>query len=85
MDNSLIAFPGGPGLVGVYPGNKDQFIFYLLAYFGKPGHIIADCLLIICRAGADDYQELIALSGDDITDFLVPFFFYGSQPGRKGV
>ena len=40
---------------------------------GKPFHVFADGVLVICRAGADDDEKAVIFSGYDICYFLIPF------------
>ena len=45
---------GGTGLIGVNSRNQDQAVGYLVVDFCKTVDIIADRILVICRAGTDD-------------------------------
>ena len=53
MDDSLVAFAGSPGLVGIDSGNQNQLVFHLLVYFGKPADVIADGIFVICGTRTD--------------------------------
>ena len=54
MNNTLVAVAGGTGLIGVNSRNQDQAVGYLVVDFCKTVDIIADRILVICRAGTDD-------------------------------
>ena len=75
MDDSLIAFTGGTGLVGINPGDQNQFVFYFFIDFCQAGRIIADRIFVICGTRAYNDQKFITFPGDDITDFLVSLCF----------
>ncbi len=74
-DDPFVALTGGAGLVGVNPGDQDQLVLHLFVDAGEPADIIADGVLVVGRTGADDDQEFIAFSGDDVTDLGVPSAF----------
>ena len=54
VKHALVAVAGGTGLVGVDSRNQDQAVRYLVVDFCKTVDIIADRILVICRAGTDN-------------------------------
>ena len=79
MDNALVAFACGAGLVGIDSRNQDQLILYLFVDTRQTVHIIADGVLVVGGAGPDDDKEFIAFSGKHITDFSIPRFLYACK------
>ena len=85
VDDSLVAFSGSAGFIGIDPGNQNQLVFYPVVYFCQPVNVIADRVFIVCGAGTDDNQESVALPGDDIADLAVPLLLQGDEFFRKRI
>ena len=85
MDDALVALPGGPGLVGIDSGDQDQFVLHLVVQLGQPADIVAYRVLVVRGAGADDDEELPALSCDHISDFRIPSPLDFGEPLRERV
>lgn len=75
VEHPFIAASGGPGLVGIDPGNKDQLVAHLLADPGQTLHIFAYRVLPVRRARPDDHQEFIAFPGKYRCDLFISFLF----------
>lgn len=73
--DTFVAFTGSAGFVGVDSGDQDQLILHLFVNSCKAVYIIAYGILIVSRAGSDDHQKFITLTGEDISDLGVSFFF----------
>ena len=84
MNNTLVAVAGGTGLIGVNSRNQDQAVGYLVVDFCKTVDIIADRIFVICRAGTDDNQQLVAFAGEDIADLGIAFLLDRNQRIRNG-
>lgn len=85
MDNTLVAVAGGAGLIGVDSRNQDQAVGYLVVDFCKTVDIIADRIFVICRAGTDDNQQLVAFAGEDIADLGIAFLLDRNQRIRNRI
>lgn len=85
MDNTLVAVAGGAGLIGVDSRNQDQAVGYLVVDLCKTVDIIADRIFVICRAGTDDNQQLVAFAGEDIADLGIAFLLDRNQRIRNRI
>ena len=84
MHDPLIAFSGGPGLVGIDSGNQNQLVLYFIVYPCKTVHIVTYGIFIVRRAGSDDYQKTLVSSGEDFSDLGIAFPFYLGKTRRQG-
>ena len=76
MEHALITLTGGSGLVGVDPGNQNEFIGNLLIQSAESGDVFQNWFFMICRAGTDDQQEFIGFTFKDFADLSVPLSLY---------
>lgn len=72
--DTLVAFAGGAGLVGVDSGHQDQLVLNFLIHFGKTIDVITYGIFVIGGAGPDNHQKLIAFAGENVTDLCVSCF-----------
>ena len=63
VKNAFVAVAGGSGLIGVDSGDDEKTILRILLNTDQPGNIVTDRILIVGRAGTDDHQETVILSG----------------------
>ena len=75
VEHPLVTDPLGTGLVGIDTGNEEQLVLDLLLHLCQTVHVIQNGVLAVSGARTDDQKELVALSGEDICDLAVPFFF----------
>ena len=70
--NALIAITGRTRLIRIDAGNHQDLILDLLLHRNQAGDIVNDRILPIRRAGADDQQQPMILTGENICDLLIP-------------
>ena len=71
MKHSLVAAAGGTRFVRVYTRYDHKFILYLLIDLCKAAHILAYSVLAVRGTRSDNYEELFALSCNDIRNFFI--------------
>ena len=83
VGHALVPDAGRAGLVGVDAGDDDDPVLDLILHLREPADIVADRVLVMGRAGADDQQKFVVLPGKDRLDLLVAFFLDDRQVHRK--
>ena len=75
VQHTFVPFTNGPRFIGINPGNNEKTILHFVRHLSQTAAIVQYSRLIICRAGADNQEESIILTGHNVSDFLIPFFF----------
>ena len=82
MEQALVAVSSSSRLIGVDSGNQNQLVLYFFLHLGQTGHVLADRVLPISGAGADDNEKFIAFSCKHVLNSLVFFLlFLLPEPG----
>ena len=85
MKQPFITGAGGPGLVGIHPGNQNQLLSYGLLKPCQPLAVIKNRILPVSRAGAYNQHHFAAASGKHIGNLCVPRFFYAGKCFGQGI
>ena len=75
VQHTFVPFTNGPRFIGINPGNNEKTILHFVRHLSQTAAVVQYSRLIICRAGSDNQEESIILTGHNISDFLIPFFF----------
>ena len=76
MEHAFVAVACGAGLIGIDSRNDHQFIGNLVVYFFETVCVFAYSIFVVCRAGTDQNNKFIRLSGKNFADLAVSQRFY---------
>ena len=71
MKHSLVSAACGTRLICVYTRYDNQLILNLLIYLGETAHVLTYSVLAVRGTRSDNYEELFALSCNDIRNFFI--------------
>ena len=80
VQQAFVALSGGPGLVGVDPGDQNEPVADLLLQSRQPGAVVQHRVLPVGGAGADEEHQPIRAAGENLCDLPVP---HRLGPGEK--
>ncbi len=85
VQHAFVAFTRGAGFVCIDPGNNEQLVPDFFVHVLQTADIFCHAVFAVCRTGADDEDEFVAASLEDIPQFLIPRSFLRGQRGRKRI
>ena len=85
MEQSLVTLPGRARLVRVDARNDQDAVGNLLLHLLQAADVVHDSILVVRAAGADDQDETVILSGEDVADLLVALLLCGADLARERV